>query len=234
MELHAAPRRYVQRLQQDLTRPSLCDPTRWILIGLHRKLVHIVEDLPASNRIVDFGCGSMPYRELFSQKYREYVGADLEGNALADCTIAADGKLPMADGSVDAVLSTQVLEHVLDPAAYLAEAHRVLRPGGFLILSTHGLWVYHPDPTDFWRWTPDGLRLTITRAGFRVNQMESVLSLSSVALQFWLSATHRRMPEPLRHIWAAAVQAVIGLIERRRGDAFSCDALDYVVVASRE
>ena len=55
--------------------------------------------------------------------------------------------------SFDAVLSTQVLEHVADPGALPAERFRVLRPGGRLLLSTHGIFVYHPDPDDYWRWT---------------------------------------------------------------------------------
>ena len=225
---------YHQRQLRDLTRPSLFDPTRCILLGLYRKLKLIVDDLPGGDRIVDYGCGLMPYRQLFSQKYREYLGADLVGNRLADITITCDGSLPLPDASVDAVLSSQVLEHVPDPAGYLAEAHRVMRAGGTLVLSTHGIWVYHPDPADFWRWTHDGLRLTVTRAGFRVVRMESVLSLPSVALQLWLSSTHRRVPGGLRHVWVGFVQSLIGLIEHLRGDAFSCDALDFVLVATRE
>lgn len=225
--------RYVQREFRDLTRPSWFSPTRCVLVGLVRKLELIVNDLPPGESIVDYGCGIMPYRQLFSRKYRRYSGADLAGNRLADLTIGESGELPLPDASVDAVLSSQVLEHVADPAAYLAEAHRVLRPGGTLILSTHGMWIHHPDPTDFWRWTPDGLTLAVTRAGFRVERMESVLSLATVALQMCLNVTHRRLPPGIRGVWAALVQSVMALIESRRGDAFSSDALDFVVVATR-
>ncbi len=65
------------------------------------------------------------------------------------------------------MLSTQVLEHVTDPRLYLAECHRVLRPGGPLLLSTHGIMVYHPDPVDYWRWTGAGLQRAVTAGRVR-------------------------------------------------------------------
>src|SRR5687767_9206301 len=94
--------------------------------------------------VLDFGCAEMPYRHLFSA----CIGADLPGNPQADVEIRHDGTLPLAEGSVDAVLSTEVLEHVEDPQTYLSECFRVLRPGGRMLLSTPGIFVWHPDPID--------------------------------------------------------------------------------------
>ncbi len=74
--------------------------------------------------------------------------------------------LPFAARSADLVLSTQVLEHVEDPARAVSEMARVLRPDGTCLLTTHGTWFYHPDPEDYWRWTPAGLAQLFTRAGF--------------------------------------------------------------------
>ena len=108
-------------------------------------------------RVLDYGCAEMPYRSLFPRTI-EFVGADLPGNPHASVALNPDGSLPVADASFDAILSTQVLEHVEDPVLYLAECSRVLRPGGRMLLSTHGIFVYHPDPVDLWRWTCEGLR----------------------------------------------------------------------------
>ena len=54
-----------------------------------------------------------------------------------------------------------------DPALYLSECFRVLRPGGRMLLSTHGMFVYHPDPDDYWRWTCAGLQHVVERGGLR-------------------------------------------------------------------
>ncbi|MGW1372956.1 class I SAM-dependent methyltransferase [Streptomyces sp. NPDC002446] len=50
-----------------------------------------------------------------------------------------DGGLPFADGAADAVLFSEVVEHLVDPDAALDELRRVLRPGGHLMLSTPNL-----------------------------------------------------------------------------------------------
>ena len=120
--------------------------------------------LPPGETLVDYGCGNKPYADLFRSKFTHYMGADLPGNAHAELIVGAEGQLPVDDESVDCVFSSQVLEHVADPRIYLGEAHRILRPGGSLVLSTHGVWPYHPDPTDHWRWTIAGLQLELRRA----------------------------------------------------------------------
>jgi SAM-dependent methyltransferase len=89
------------------------------------------------------------------------------------------------------VLSTQQLEHVSDPASVLAEAHRVLRSSGRLLLSTHGVWVHHPDPLDLWRWTEEGLCTLIERAGFRVERVHrqgEFVAAAAVLVTYPLSA----------------------------------------------
>ena len=116
--------------------------------------------------VLDYGCGGSPYRRLFPNAVR-YVRADLSGTPEIDHTFSSDSRLPdLASGSFDLVFSTQVLEHVSDPAAYLAEAFRLLRPGGKLLLSTHGTFPDHGCPHDYWRWTSDGLALTLKKAHF--------------------------------------------------------------------
>ena len=82
-----------------------------------------------SNRtVLDVGCGTMPYRSMFTQRQARYIGADIDGTP--DIVINAEGTLPLADESVDFVVSFQVLEHVRNVAAYLATLRRVLRVGG--------------------------------------------------------------------------------------------------------
>ena len=97
-----------------------------------------------------------PYSEMCT-----YHRADLAGGSDLDFEYAADGRLPSEAADYDCVLSTQVLEHVEDPAAYLQECYRVLRPGGHLLLTTHGIFEDHAVPHDYWRWTAGGLQRMI-------------------------------------------------------------------------
>jgi hypothetical protein len=74
--------------------------------------------------------------------------------------------LPVPDEAYDAVLCTQVLEHVPNPDAVIAELFRVLRPGGRLYLTVPLAWELHEMPFDFYRYTPHGLATILGGAGF--------------------------------------------------------------------
>jgi SAM-dependent methyltransferase len=109
----------------------------------------------SGKHVLDVGCGDRPYEALLSSA-AEVVGFDVPGNPHADLHGSIDA-LPVADASFDVVLCLQVLEHVPNPAAAVRELRRVVRPGGRVLLSTHGVYPFHPNPDDLWRWTHDGL-----------------------------------------------------------------------------
>jgi SAM-dependent methyltransferase len=68
--------------------------------------------------------------------------------------------LPFADGEFDYVVSDQVFEHIEgDPFAAMAETLRVLKPGGVMAHTTCFINPVHAWPGDFWRFTPEALRL---------------------------------------------------------------------------
>jgi SAM-dependent methyltransferase len=204
----------------------------WLLPRRLESLAALLE-VPADGRVLDYGCAEQPYRHFFASSVA-LVGADLPGNPDADIAIAGDGTIPVDDGTFDAVLSTQVLEHVADPAIYLEECRRVLRPGGRLLLSTHGLMVYHPDPVDYWRWTGAGLEQIVTAAGMRLVHREGIMGLGAVGLQFVQDSMYHRLPRRLRAPFALLFQTLIALSDqavpagRRDGNA-----LVFAVVAER-
>lgn len=159
--------------------PKITDPNFAALTALRCAITHIIDaHLPAGRkfRILDYGSGTAPYEPLFANRAQSYRLADLARNSFADVTVGPEGRLPLEEGSVDVVVSFQVLEHVLDFGAYLAECHRVLGDDGLLILSTHGLWPHHPDPVDVRRWTGWGLVHDLECHGF--NSLEVVPCLS--------------------------------------------------------
>lgn len=100
--------------------------------------------LPGSaERVLDLGCAfGFGTRRLADGRW--VVGIDVSeasirratsGPGAARFLIAAGDRLPFMDASFDAVTCLDVLEHVADERTVLAEAHRVLRPGGTLVVS---------------------------------------------------------------------------------------------------
>jgi SAM-dependent methyltransferase len=132
-------------------------------------------------RVLDFGCGGSPYRQWFPNA--EYRRADLSAVPDIDYRIDANGRVNAPSNDFDLLLSTQVLEHCPDPAVYLEEARRLLRAGGRLLLSTHGMFEEHGCPFDFQRWTADGLQLALINAGFEVRKCHK-LTTTGRALAF--------------------------------------------------
>jgi len=124
--------------------------------------------LPAGSRVLDAGAGDAPYAELFG--HCDYVTADWpqsvhEGGRQADILASLEA-LPVPDGSFQAVVCTEVLEHIAKPDTVLAELLRVLEPGGRLCLTVPFVWPLHEEPFDFCRYTPYALAHLLEKAGF--------------------------------------------------------------------
>jgi SAM-dependent methyltransferase len=122
------------------------------------------EYVPRGAALLDVGCGDMPYYPIFAELVGDYAGADLFPGTNVRYVCPSE-KLSVPDESFDVALSTQMLEHVRDPHASMSEIRRVLRPGGVALVSTHGVWPYHPVPNDYWRWTHEGLAALLEDVG---------------------------------------------------------------------
>lgn len=190
--------------------------------------------LERGQRVLDFGCAEAPYREAFTAAGVDYLGADLPGNRDADLVLHDDGTLPLEADSVDGLLSTQVLEHVADPRIYLGECFRVLRPGRRMLLSTHGIMVYHPDPDDYWRWTCAGLRREVSRAGFEVVSLQGVMGLAATGIQLFQDSVLYRLPRFVRPLFSLIAQSCARLADRLEPrSSKDLNALVFFVVAER-
>jgi SAM-dependent methyltransferase len=173
-----------------------------------------LEKLSPGSRLIDFGCATAPYRDLVGSDI-EYVGVDIAGNPAADVEMSLDHTVPLPDASCEMVLSTQVLEHVREPPLYLAECFRLLRPGGRLVLTTHGIMYYHRDPEDYWRWTSDGLAKIVGDAGFEVSTMRGIMGLAATAIQLFQDSTMVHVPRKLRKPYIMFMQEAAMRIDRR-------------------
>lgn len=184
--------------------------------------------------IADYGCGNKPYEPLFTPFVEQYIGLDLAYNTKADVTVDPKGVIEMPDATVGFVLSTQVLEHVEDPKAYLKEAHRILAKDGNLILSTHGYWMFHPDPTDFWRWTSTGLKKVVQEAGFEVVYFEGILGRSSMGLQLFQDGILFKLPKFARPVLSIIMQPLIIFFDKIIGSkSRNEDACTFILVAKK-
>jgi 2-polyprenyl-3-methyl-5-hydroxy-6-metoxy-1,4-benzoquinol methylase len=110
----------------------------------------LLDRVAAGDRVLDVGCGEGRFSAELERAGARVVGIDVAEEPLRrararhpelDVRLVADGgPWELADASFDAVWAGEVLEHVLDTAAWLSEVRRVLRSGGSLLVSTpaHG------------------------------------------------------------------------------------------------
>lgn len=133
------------------------------------KLERLVAAVPDWTGVscLEVGCGAGRYLRaldrLFSRQAASFAGADISEASLEAAKRLSDGidyrtmttdRIPWEDGAFDVVCFLDVLEHVDDPDAFVAESLRVVKPGGVL----HGSIPLEGDTRSLWRWL-DVIRL---------------------------------------------------------------------------
>lgn len=205
------PSREDLRSHYEVTYPLRFDPAS--VSASRRALFHSMLErlgrLRASGRLLDVGCGGGHLLTETQRRGWRVVGTDLSLTAcraagkIGHCVVqgAADAT-PLRSASFDGVLLVNVLDHTREPFDTLAEARRVLRPGGVLVLRIPNAAFHRPwiriltslGPVLRWRgwdaipilhvcgFTPRGLRALIERAGFRVLEMRNSSLAAEAAL----------------------------------------------------
>jgi SAM-dependent methyltransferase len=115
------------------------------------QLEHTLALLPENARVLDVGAGG-----------RRVVPGVIAIDAVPAPGVDVVGDIhcmPLETGSFDCVVCTGTLEHVQNPQQAVEEIYRVLRPSGVVHIDVPFIQGYHADPTDYWRFTLDGLRL---------------------------------------------------------------------------
>lgn len=131
--------------------------------------------LQPGTRVLDIGAGEAPYRRFFGHcHYETHDWPESVHPTAQSATYLSDlaEGLPLESGSVDAVLCTEVLEHLERPLPALEEIRRVLRSGGLVAITVPFVAPLHEEPHDYQRLTSHGLQAFLRSAGFRDVKIE--------------------------------------------------------------
>lgn len=145
----------------------------------------------ASGYLLDIGCGNKPYEEWYLQYSNKQTGCDIiqsDGNRVD--VICPATELAFGDNTFDTAFCTQVLEHVYDHHKVLAEANRVLKPGGKLIVTVPFCWELHEEPYDFFRITKHGLQELCNENNFKVLYIKSNGGKWAAAFQMFINTVY--------------------------------------------
>jgi len=167
-----------ERAAPDRAEVALGNPSFVWRFGQDRRLSLIRQYAPLEGRrILDIGCGLGVYVRKFREFSDHVYGIDVDAKRLREgarttpgLMLAASERLPFRDATFDVVVLNEVIEHVRDDAATLAEAYRILAPGGRIVIyapnrlypfETHGVYlgkrfVFGNIP--FVNWLPSPLR----------------------------------------------------------------------------
>jgi SAM-dependent methyltransferase len=198
-------------------------------------------------KVLDVGCGQSPYRFLLDPKTTQYIGIDISDADKFDYEnseiVPFDGEhIPFLDGHFDAVVCTEVLEHVSQFQGLVDEIQRVMRDGGQAIITVPWSARFHYIPHDYFRYTPSSLdvifgkfrEVIITPRGTDI----SVIGSKLVVLWFRHLVPSDPRKRALVPLWVLA-SPLLGLILAVvhvctiKGTGSTDDPLGYTIVARK-
>lgn len=153
-------------------------PASWCLADAVAELYNDALPRYASGRLADLGCGAVPLFGTYRSYVREVTCIDwphsLHGLDFLDIHCDISKALPVEASAFDTVILSDVLEHIADPRTLWSEIHRVLAPGGHLIMNVPFLYWIHEAPHDYYRYTEFALRRHAETFGFEVLELRPV------------------------------------------------------------
>ncbi len=226
---------------RDITRPWTVWQYNWLanhkLSAALRRVAH-----HARGDLLDMGCGRKPFARLFDGRLRRYWGTDLSVSPYLDGArldaFARAEQQPFRDGTFDTVLGLSMLTYLPEPVRMIEEAHRVLKPGGVLILEFTQMVPLHDEPHDYFRFTRFGAEWMLRRGGFEpvefvpVGGLWARVGLSTIAALNRINRGPTRVLTelPVRVLYVV-VQGICELLDRACFDPR--EVLAHVVVARR-
>jgi SAM-dependent methyltransferase len=165
---------------------KLVRPYNWLIFRLVEPALAEALSAHAKGRLLDIGAGEKPWAELAQPFVTEHVAVDHDESPHPKQDLDLVGsayELPAEDAAFDTVLCSYVLEHLEEPGRALAEAWRVLAPGGAAIYTVPHIWHLHEEPRDFYRFTKYGLAYLFEQAGFEVVEIRPICGFPATFAQ---------------------------------------------------
>lgn len=157
---------------------------------IERELAPVLPFL--KGRVLNAGCGNRDISAYLKQHHATDVeNCDIQ-SSIPDAIICDLTSVPKEAARYDAILCNAVLEHVPNPIAVMQEFHRLLKDDGNLIISVPFLQPYHHSPTDFRRFTIEGLHQLSSQTGFTIKKISAVHSLAqTIGWILWAALEER-------------------------------------------
>ena len=122
----------------------------------------------AKGRLIDLGCGKVPFFEAYRDYITENICIDWKKNEYSDCECDLNSSLPFNDGEFDTIILSDVLEHISQPENLWKEMARVLVAGGKVLMNTPFYYWLHDTPYDYYRYTEYALQRFAELTGFKI------------------------------------------------------------------
>lgn len=165
----------------------------------HKFKTHLKTDMV----VYDIGCGSKPFKNFLRDKVDKHVGVDIKDGFYDDSNVDLHGTaydVPVNESVADAVISSQVIEHLKSPLDAINEANRILKNDGLFFLSFPFLYPLHAAPHDYLRYTEFYIRKALEENGFEVveyNHLGGFWYALGVFFEIYLNAFNRGLLKKL-------------------------------------
>lgn len=144
-------------------------------------------------RVLDVGSRDKPYAIwLDARKVVQHMGLDIFPGPNVDVVVTPGVPWPLETASFDAILCTQVLEHVENLEHVLSEMHRVLKPGGAFLASIPFAFNEHGGPHDYRRLSVNGARCLLEK-DYEIQSLKAQGGIGSTLATFWLNWINQAM-----------------------------------------
>ena len=214
---------------------SIFQPDRYLLKKQVKKYAHYINGV-----VLDAGSGGdgERYKKFF--KFDKYINLDINPNSGADIVGSVEN-IPLESNSVDSIVSTQVLEHVKNPVKAVCEFYRVLKSGGYCLVTVPQLNELHEEPYDYFRFTKYGLEEIFNQTGFKIILVERRggfwVSNAQIKIRYTIDLFRLNKFWPLRwpfqfFIWFNGYLAIL-IDSFDKSKASSKHALGWLIIAQK-